>query len=170
MESMDRADRLIERLVDHEASLLDERSERVFLMGMSQGGGQSMLRFLRSKRRLGGWIGSVCHAPTAPHVPRDRDPLLADGRPLLNRNRPIRLLAGEADSVFAPGLVLRDAARLRNVGGFTDVEVELRKGLSHSGQLDGAEDVAADLHFLRQHWPRLLQSTCGSVDDSTDSQ
>ena len=32
----------------------------------------SALRFLRSRIRLGGWVGSVCHVPTAPHTPRDR--------------------------------------------------------------------------------------------------
>ncbi|CAE7253383.1 unnamed protein product [Symbiodinium sp. CCMP2592] len=104
-------------------------------MGMSQGGGQSMLRFLRSRIRLGGWVGSVCHVPTAPHTPRDRDPLLAIARPTVNRSRPVRLLAGEADCVFAPALVLADAARLRDVGGFTDVEVEVRRDLAHEGPL-----------------------------------
>mmetsp|Transcript_30425 Transcript_30425/g.93462 ORF Transcript_30425/g.93462 Transcript_30425/m.93462 type:complete len:625 (-) Transcript_30425:83-1957(-) len=137
--SMERADALLEKLVDHEAELLGGRSERVVLMGTSQGGGQAMLRFLRSRRRLGGWVGSVCHVPTGPHTPRDCDPLLAEGRPVVNCDRPVRLLAGEADSVFPPGLVLRDAARLREVGGFTDVEVEVRKGLTHEGLEEGAE-------------------------------
>jgi len=136
MDSMDRSDMLLERLVDHEAALLNGQSERIVLMGMSQGGGQSMLRFLRSKISLGGWIGSVCHVPTAPHTPRDRDPLIVSGRPTVNRNRPVRLLAGESDTVFTPGLVLGDAARLRDVGGFTDVEVELRSGLAHEGPLE----------------------------------
>jgi pimeloyl-ACP methyl ester carboxylesterase len=136
MDSMDRSDHLLERLVDHEAALLNGHSERIVLMGMSQGGGQSMLRFLRSKLRLGGWVGSVCHVPTAPHTPRSRDPLVAEGRPGVNRDRPIRLLAGESDTVFPPGLVLRDAARLRNVGGFTNVEVEVRKNMAHEGLLE----------------------------------
>mmetsp|Transcript_8563 Transcript_8563/g.18458 ORF Transcript_8563/g.18458 Transcript_8563/m.18458 type:complete len:199 (+) Transcript_8563:2-598(+) len=135
MDSMDRSDMLLERLVDHEAALLNGQSERIVLMGMSQGGGQSMLRFLRSRIRLGGWVGSVCHVPTAPHTPRDRDPLLAIARPTVNRSRPVRLLAGEADCVFAPALVLADAARLRDVGGFTDVEVEVRRDLAHEGPL-----------------------------------
>jgi dienelactone hydrolase len=133
MSSMDRTDALIEQLVDHEIALLDGKSERVVLMGMSQGGGQSMLRFLRSKRRLGGWIGSVCHVPTAPHAPRNRDPLLELGRPLVNIDRPIRLLAAESDNVFPAGLVQRDVARLRDVGGFTDVQIEVRSGMGHSG-------------------------------------
>lgn len=136
MDSMDRSDMLLERLVDHEAALLNGQSERIVLMGMSQGGGQSMLRFLRSKIRLGGWVGSVCHVPTAPHTPRSRDPLTARGRPTVNRDRPVRLLAGESDCVFTPGLVLGDAARLRDVGGFTDVEVEVRSGLAHEGPLE----------------------------------
>lgn len=135
MDSMDRSDMLLERLVDHEAALLNGQSERIVLMGMSQGGGQSMLRFLRSRIRLGGWVGSVCHVPTAPHTPRDRDPLLAIARPTVNRSRPVRLLAGEADCVFAPALVLADAARLRDVGGFTDVKVEVRRDLAHEGPL-----------------------------------
>lgn len=136
MDSMDRSDMLLERLVDYEAALLNGQSERIVLMGMSQGGGQSMLRFLRSKIRLGGWVGSVCHVPTAPHTPRSRDPVTARGRPTVNQDRPVRLLAGESDSVFTPGLVLGDAARLRDVGGFTDVEVEVRSGLAHEGPLD----------------------------------
>jgi len=136
MESMDRSDLLLERLVDHEAALLNGHSERIVLMGMSQGGGQSMLRFLRSKLRLGGWVGSVCHVPTAPHTPRSCDPLTVEGRPTINRDRPIRLLAGESDCVFPPGLVLRDAARLRNVGGFTNVEVEVRTQMCHVGMME----------------------------------
>jgi len=136
MESMDRSDLLLERLVDHEAALLNGHSERIVLMGMSQGGGQSMLRFLRSNLRLGGWVGSVCHVPTAPHTPRSCDPLIVEGRPTINRDRPIRLLAGESDCVFPPGLVLRDAARLRNVGGFTDVEVEVRTQMCHEGIME----------------------------------
>eukprot|EP00434_Breviolum_minutum_P023121 symbB.v1.2.020398.t1/scaffold1714.1/size104981/2 len=88
-----------------QAALLNGHSERIVLMGMSQGGGQSMLRFLRSKILLGGWVGSVCHVPTAPHTPRSRDPLLVSSRPTVNRSRPVRLLAGESDCVFAPSLV-----------------------------------------------------------------
>ncbi|CAE8653381.1 unnamed protein product [Polarella glacialis] len=144
MDSMDRSDMLLERLVDHEAALLNGQSERIVLMGMSQGGGQSMLRFLRSNLRLGGWVGSVCHVPTAPHTPRNRDPLIVGGRPTVNRNQPVRLLAGESDCVFPPGLVLRDAARLRNVGGFTNVEVELRPGLAHEGPLEAPQPPKPD--------------------------
>jgi len=98
-----------------------------------------MLRFLRSNLKLGGWIGSVCHVPTAPHTPRDRDPLIAVGRPSINMNQPVRLLAGESDCVFPSGLVLRDTARLRNVGGFTNVQVDVRKGLRHEGYLEEAK-------------------------------
>eukprot|EP00439_Symbiodinium_sp_Y106_P048967 s6600_g6.t1 len=102
-----------------QAALLNGQSERIVLMGMSQGGGQSMLRFLRSRIRLGGWVGSVCHVPTAPHTPRDRDPLLAIARPTVNRSRPVRLLAGEADCVFAPALVYgpkREASLCEYIG------------------------------------------------------
>lgn len=184
MDSMDRSDMLLERLVDHEAALLNGHSERIVLMGMSQGGGQSMLRFLRSKIRLGGWIGSVCHVPTAPHTPRSRDPLLVSSRPTVNRSRPVRLLAGESDCVFAPSLVLSDAARLRDVGSFTDVQVEVRKGLAHEGWLPDApktkgitrsnsfkdadtalrraksfakaEKACPDLLFLQRHLPIMV--------------
>jgi predicted esterase len=148
MRSMDRTDLLIERLVEHEISLLGGQSERVVLMGMSQGGGQSMLRFLRSRQPLGGWIGCVCHVPTAPHVPLRSDPLLAEaGRwPFANAERPMRLLSGELDSTFPAQLVLRDIARLRRAG-FTDVQVEIRKGLQHEGMLDRiqAEERGEDL-------------------------
>jgi len=106
--------------------------------GSSQGGGQSMLRFLRSQRRLGGWVGSVCHVPTAPHAPRHQDPLLAPGRPLVNCDRPVRLLAGESDTVFPPALVRRDVARLKAVGGFTNVQVDVQPGLAHEGFPDKA--------------------------------
>eukprot|EP00913_Durusdinium_trenchii_P031022 g29054.t1 len=94
-------------------------------MGMSQGGGQSMLRFLRSKIRLGGWVGSVCHVPTAPHLPRSRDPLLASARPTVNRSRPVRLLAGESDCVFAPGLVEVSYALPRGRNNSSGSEAEL---------------------------------------------
>merc|ERR1719262_769461 len=103
VDSMERSDRLLSKLVDHEAGLLGGRSDRVVLAGSSQGGCQSMLRFLRSERLLGGWIGSVCHVPTAPHTPRRQDPLAVE-RPLVNRHRPVRFLAGEMDSVFPPPL------------------------------------------------------------------
>lgn len=177
VESMDRADALLERLIDHEAALLGGQSEKIVLMGMSQGGGQSMLRFLRSKRRLGGWIGAVCHAPTAPHTPRDRDPLVTPGRPLVNCDRPMRLLAGEEDTVFSPGLVLRDAERLRRIGLFQDVEVEVRKGMAHdvvkdpgatsvkgTGKVDDrqaavlrrAEREAPELLYVQKHLPKML--------------
>jgi len=172
VDSMDRADKLLERLVDHEAALLNGQSERVVLMGMSQGGGQSMLRFLRSRRRLGGWLGAVCHVPTAPHTTRDRDPLLLPARPTVNCDRPVRLLAGEEDSVFPPGLVLRDVERLRHVGGFRDVEIEVRRGLSHEGNNESVEEGMSkaraelmlgrarmevpELLFLRQHLPAML--------------
>jgi len=170
VDSMDRSDALLERLVDHEAELLGGHSERVVLMGISQGGGQSMLRFLRSRRRLGGWIGSVCHAPTAPHTPVDRDPLTVSGRPLVNCDRPIRLLSGESDSVFPPGLVARDMARLREAGGFTDVELQVQKGLTHEGfpdegKLENAPKGEAlqrawrrvpELLFVRKHLPSMI--------------
>merc|ERR1719162_1914448 len=133
MDSMKKTDALLEKLVDHEAALLNGQSERVVLMGMSQGAGQSMYRFLRSKKKLGGWIGSIGHVPTLPHVPRTRDPLTEPGRPLVNCDRPVRLLVGDCDSTFSPGLVLRDLQRLRDVGGFTDVESKVVKGLNHVG-------------------------------------
>jgi predicted esterase len=138
VESMHRTDRLLERLVDHETGLLDGQSERIVLFGTSQGGGQSMMRFLRSRRVLGGWIGSVCHVPTAPHMPRDCDPLIFT-EALVNRDRPVRLLAGEADVVFPPQLVLHDAERLQEVGQFIDVKVVVEPCMSHDGWLTAAE-------------------------------
>merc|ERR550514_880817 len=124
-DSMLETDRLIERLLDYETKNLEGRSDRIVLMGCSQGGGQSMLRFLRSKRRLGGFIGGVCHAPTGPHMPRDMDPLLDPDRPRCNCGRPVRIQCGGSDAMFPPALVRRDAERLRDVGGFADVEVEV---------------------------------------------
>jgi len=135
--SMDRTDRLLDMLIEHETKLLDGHSERIILMGASQGGAQAMLRLLRSQRHLGGWIGAVCHIPTVPHLPRNRDPLLTANDSIVNSNAPVRLLAGELDTVFPPALILRDAARLRNVGRFTNVSVEIQKGLSHDGFLAG---------------------------------
>jgi dienelactone hydrolase len=186
MDSMDRTDALIEQLVDHEIALLDGQSERLVLMGMSQGGGQSMLRFLRSQRRLGGWVGSVCHVPTAPHTPRHRDPLLTHGQPMVNCDRPIRLLSGESDIVFPPGLVLRDSARLRDVGGFTDVQVEVRSGLAHEGpktvanlpSLKSSAAAAAqrraawhvpDLLFLQKHLPSIVNLTSNPSCDRAEA-
>jgi len=187
MDSMNRTDALLEELINHEAALLNGHSERIVLMGMSQGGGQSMLRFLRSPIRLGGWIGSVCHVPTVPHTPRQHDPLL--GGPAVNRDRPVRLLAGELDKVFPPGIILRDAARLRNVGGFTDVQVEVRSEMEHEGltseaklesdspvmsptgskkartseaiklaaKMRRAERDAPDLFFVQKHLPQMVK-------------
>lgn len=188
VESMNRTDQLIEELINHETALLNGHSERIILMGQSQGGGQSMLRFLRSSMRLGGWCGSVTHVPTVPHLPRVCDPLL--GGPCVNRDRPVRLLAGELDLVFPPSLALRDCARLRNVGGFTDVEVEVRPGLEHEGLTDGfnkvdspspsgkaAKDSTAmkaaqklrrayaevpDLIFLQKHLPKMVSFAVGT--------
>uniref|UniRef100_A0A7S1WRS4 Phospholipase/carboxylesterase/thioesterase domain-containing protein n=1 Tax=Alexandrium catenella TaxID=2925 RepID=A0A7S1WRS4_ALECA len=164
--SMDKTDQLISRLVEHEVGLLGQHSERVFLMGMSQGGAQSMLRFLRSRQRLGGWFGAVCHAPTAPHMPLAADPLLVEDRPLVNLDQPMRFLSGEVDSVFPAPLVLRDAERLRTVGGFTDVTVKVQEGLRHEGL---TKDVEAEergesvkrgppqeLLYLQQQWPSML--------------
>lgn len=192
VESMDKTDALLERLVEHEVALLGGRSERVVLMGMSQGGGQSMLRFLRSKRRLGGWIGHVCHAPIGPHTPRDRDPLLSPGRSVVNCDRPMRLLVGDADVSFSAGLVLRDVERLRNVGGFTDVEVTVQKCFSHDGfnvpdeevpklcgHLGGqslgeallrkAQKEVPDLLYLRRHLPSMIGARFAGADESQSS-
>jgi len=154
MESMNKADRLIERLVEHEVGLLGGQGERLFLMGASQGGGQSMLHFLRSRRRLGGWIGAVCHAPTAPHTPCNEDPLTDASRPLVNCDRPMRLLAGELDSTFPAALALRDVERLRRVGGFTNVEVTVQKGLTHEGPEDDSDPP--ELMFLQKHLPSMI--------------
>lgn len=164
--SMDRTDHLISKLVDHEVGLLGDQSERLFLMGMSQGGAQSMLRFLRSRRRLGGWLGAVCHAPTSPHMPLAADPLLVEDRPSANLEQPMRLLSGEVDSVFPAPLVLRDVERLRTVGGFKNVSVKVQEGLRHEGL---AKDVEAEergetvkrglpqeLLYLQQQWPSML--------------
>lgn len=151
MDGMDETDRLIERLEEHEVKLLGGRSERLVLMGCSQGGGQSMLRFLRSRNRLGGWMGSVCHAPTAPHAPRDRDPLLVPGRSCVNLDRPVRMLAGGQDVTFPPAMVQRDFERLKRIGGFTDVAVTVQPELTHEGD---EQKVSVDLKGL----PKLLAS------------
>lgn len=122
-----------------------------------------MLRFLRSPRPLGGWIGSVCHVPTAPHLPRARDPLTEPGRPVVNCDRPLRLLAAESDSVFARSLVQRDATRLREVGGFADVEVEVLPGHGHEGPVDpilAEKDYdPEELVFLQKHLPSMIPSS-----------
>jgi len=96
-----------------------------------------MLRFVRSRHRLAGWFGAVCHAPTAPHLPVSRDPLLAG--PSVNCDRPMRLIAGEEDSTYPPALVMRDVQRLRTVGGYTDVEVEVQRELMHEGLREHVE-------------------------------
>jgi len=155
VDSMERSDRLLSKLVDHEAGLLGGRSERIVLAGSSQGGGQSMLRFLRSEKLLGGWIGSVCHVPTAPHTPRRQDPL-ADERPVVNRHRPVRFLAGESDTVFPPSLVLRDADRLRIEGGFTDVSVQVVRDLCHQGGTGEMQNAECDLEHIQKNLASLV--------------
>jgi predicted esterase len=185
MPSMDKTDKLLENLIDHEIDLLNGRSDRVVLFGVSQGAGQSMLRFLRSRHKLGGWVGGVGHVPTTPHTPRDRDPLTDAWRPLVNLNRPIRFLSGGKDSTFPPAMVQRDAARLQKVGGFTDVQVEMQPELSHEGWLghlepmrggqksnqakkrkevqsaeDSLKEDVPDLCYLRQQLPSILGLTC----------
>jgi len=162
--SMDKTDELLDMLVEHETSLLGGCSERIVLMGMSQGGAQSMLRFLRSRRQLAGWFGAVCHAPTAPHLPVSRDPLLAG--PSVNCNRPMRLIAGMEDSTFPPALVMRDVQRLQKVGGYTDVDVEMRQGLMHEGLREHVEaenrgeecdpGPPCELLYLQQCLPSML--------------
>lgn len=155
--TMDTTDKLIAKLVDHEISLLDGHSERLVLMGCSQGGGQSMLRFLRSERKLGGWIGSVCHAPTAPHLPRSMDPLVIDSRSHANCSTPMRLLAAEQDSTFGRTLLERDVHRLRTVGGFTDVRMDILEGHGHEGPVDGSEGgLPEDLLYLQRCLPTLI--------------
>lgn len=155
-DSMNKSDHLLEGLVDYEISLLGGRSDRVFLSGISQGGGQSLLRFIRSEKQLGGWIGAVCHVPTVPHLPRQHD-IVNKGQPLANAGRPVRLLCGECDSVFPPALVLRDIERLRTVGGFSDVRVEVMAGLTHEdmeGRKD--QDPPAELVYLSEHLSEIL--------------
>jgi hypothetical protein len=139
MKSMDRTDRLLEKLVDHEVSLLGGESERLVLMGSSQGGVQSMLRFLRSRHRLGGFLGAVCHVPTAPHTSCGSDPLADKFRPTVNLDRPMRFLAGALDSTFTLPLVRRDVARLKEVGGFTNVEMEVLPDHQHEGPREEKE-------------------------------
>jgi hypothetical protein len=183
MASMDKTDQLLEKLVDHEIDLLNGHSERLMMMGVSQGGCQAMLRFLRSRQKLGGWIGGVTHAPTMPHTPQDQDPLLGSWRSSVNCGQPLRFLAGGADSVFPPAMILRDAERLRTVGGFTDIKVEVAEGLAHDDYLPDTSPVknsksdsksnknsknqkpsreeairrrAPDLHFMRKHLPAML--------------
>jgi hypothetical protein len=166
MDSMDRTDRLLEKLVDHEVALLGGESERLVLMGSSQGGGQSMLRFLRSRHRLGGFLGAVCHVPTEPHAPFGRDPLVEKGRPSVNLDRPIRILSGMLDSTFPLPLVLRDVTRLRDVGGFRDVEVEVLPDHQHEGPREEQEaekngeeyskNPPAELEFLHRVLPLMV--------------
>jgi hypothetical protein len=139
MSSMNRTDRLLEKLVDHEVSLLGGESERLVLMGSSQGGVQSMLRFLRSRHRLGGFLGAVCHVPTAPHTSCGSDPLADKFRPTVNLDRPMRFLAGALDSTFTLPLVRRDVARLKEVGGFTNVEMEVLPDHQHEGPREEKE-------------------------------
>jgi len=156
-DSMNATDATLAKLEEHEIKLLGGDSRRLVLMGISQGGGQAMYRFLRSRNHLGGYIGAVCHVPVAPHVPRSCDPLAIakqQGKALTNQDRPVRMLAGELDTTFPAPLVLRDAERLRKDGGFLDVEVTVQKGLTHEG--DEGCGVQADLKFLRKHLPQML--------------
>lgn len=172
MASMDKTDELLEKLVDHEIELLHGQSDRIIMMGASQGGCQSMLRFIRSRQQLAGYIGAVCHVPTMPHTPRDCDPLLDEWRQPVNRSRPIRLLTGSSDFVIPSNMVLRDADRLRSVGGFLDVQVDVQKGMDHGGHLrtqrgknhkkmlnhadQDAHDNVFDVEFMAQHLPSML--------------
>jgi predicted esterase len=152
MASLDRADDLLERLVSHETKLLGGRSERLVLFGLSQGGCQALLRFLRSPTPLGAFVGAVCHVPTAPHTPLSQDPLRA---PLgCNARRPIRLLAGRSDSTLAPGLVRRDVERLR-AAGFSDVDACFVDGLGHDTSARRG-DLPVELEYLRSQLPQLL--------------
>jgi len=139
--------------------LASRAAQEAALGGQSQGGGQSMLRFLRSEQPLGGWIGSVCHAPVAPHTPRAQDPLLVGDSKPANRDRPIRLLAGEVDTVFPPSLVNRDAERLRVQGGFTDVVVEVSKGMAHSKDPDEEDETHPDLDHIRRSLAAMIGTT-----------
>jgi hypothetical protein len=155
-DSMSKVDHLLEKLVDYEISMLDGKSHRVFLSGTSQGGGQSLLRFLRSEKQLGGWIGGVCHVPTAPHLPRQHD-IFEKGLPVANASRPVRLLCGESDSVFPPSLVLRDIERLRTVGGFSDVRCDVLQGLKHD-DIEGSkeDDPPFELMYISEHLSEIL--------------
>jgi len=164
--TMFEADELLEKLVDFETELLGNQSRRVVLFGKSQGGGMCLLRLLRSRRRLGGFIGGMCHVPTMPHLPWHADPLaLASGRTLANATVPVRILCGDADTIFASSMVRRGAARLRSVGGFTDVKVEVMAGLTHEDALDSqgcwvdADAPAPELAFLRKHLPEVLRGS-----------
>jgi len=156
-DSMSHSDRLLESLVDYEISLLGGQSSRVFLAGISQGGGQSLLRFIRSEKQLGGWIGSVCHVPTVPHLPRQHD--IIGKQHTANAGRPVRLLCGGSDSVFPPALVLRDIERLRTVGGYSDVRVDVMPGLNHV-DLEGEkeDDPPCELMYLSEHLCEILMA------------
>lgn len=157
-DSMSKTDSLLEGLVNYEISMLGGTSHRVFLAGTSQGGGQSFLRFIRSKEQLGGWIGGVCHAPTAPHLPRQHD--VVGKQQLANAGRPVRLLCGESDSVFPPSLVLRDVERLRTVGGFNNIKVDVTPGLHHE-DLEGEkdEDPPCEMMYISEHLSEILISS-----------
>lgn len=175
-DSMLATDQLLEGLVEHETKLLRGKSERIVLFGKSAGGIQAMLRFLRSRRRLGAFIGGMCHVPTAPHVPRSMDSLAAVSglgskrRVLPNATQPVRLLAGEADTIFPPTMVLRDAQHLREVGGFTDVKVEVGQGLTHdddvldeNGCFVDPAFKPAELLFLSRHLHSVLPRGLGKA-------
>lgn len=78
-------------------------------------------------------------------------------------------------------MVLRDFTRLRELGGFTDIKVEVVKDLAHDGYLstkvvkqkkkkaetkasraeEDARANAQDVLFLRQHLLSILRSAAG---------
>jgi len=147
-EGMGQTDLLLAKLIDLESEWLQMRSERIILIGSSQGTAQSMLRFIKSTVLLGGYVGCVGHVPTAPHLPRKEDPLLL--RKSINCHRPLRLLSGGKDTCFAPGLAIRSIQRLRQIGGFTDVEHTIEEDMTH--YMDGYSDV----EYLRKSLPAIL--------------
>eukprot|EP00928_Gymnodinium_smaydae_P057156 TRINITY_DN40436_c0_g1_i1.p1 TRINITY_DN40436_c0_g1~~TRINITY_DN40436_c0_g1_i1.p1 ORF type:complete len:556 (-),score=86.25 TRINITY_DN40436_c0_g1_i1:56-1642(-) len=125
---MDETNRLLAQVVGFEVTWLHGQSKRLVLSGSSQGGGMAFYHFLTSSTVLGGFVGCVCHVPTAPHLPRTQDPLL---RAPVNRSRPVRILSGGNDTCFAQSLVQRDLLRLQRIGGFTDVEQRIQSDADH---------------------------------------
>eukprot|EP00929_Paragymnodinium_shiwhaense_P014866 TRINITY_DN12282_c0_g1_i1.p1 TRINITY_DN12282_c0_g1~~TRINITY_DN12282_c0_g1_i1.p1 ORF type:complete len:602 (+),score=140.34 TRINITY_DN12282_c0_g1_i1:96-1901(+) len=165
-ETMLETDALIEKLIQFETKLLQGDSRRVVLFGKSQGGVQNLHRFIKSSVPLGGYVGGMCHVPTVPHLPRSVDPVAevaASGSPAANAATPVRLLIGDRDSTFAPAMVVRSAERLRTVGGFSDVEVEVMPRLDHEDVLDDEgnwidpDADPAEMAFLKKHIVQMLK-------------
>eukprot|EP00927_Polykrikos_kofoidii_P076729 TRINITY_DN7376_c0_g1_i1.p1 TRINITY_DN7376_c0_g1~~TRINITY_DN7376_c0_g1_i1.p1 ORF type:complete len:603 (-),score=102.82 TRINITY_DN7376_c0_g1_i1:37-1791(-) len=162
--SMVETDVLLEKLVDAEIKYVGD-SRRVVLFGKSQGGGQALFRLMRSRQKLGGCISAMSHVPTMPHIPCFADPLTGGSPqqgPFVNSSTPVRMLHGDIDQIFSPTMVLKGAQRLCKLGGFTDVEVEVKEGLDHEnlfkkdGLFADPDGPPPELTFLRKHLPGMV--------------